>query len=211
MVSDRPGDEDHGCVLESRMNAREITVLALLASPRKEGNTDIMAQSFLAGAEAAGATASKLYLDDYVVRPIGDVADDSRHRDDPRSDDDFPSLLERFLDADLIVWATPVYWQGPAAQMKCFLDRLSSYFNHDEYKGRFADKGHVVLCAHGRREPQHGDWVVEPMKLTVEVLHGRYLGDVCASVYEKGQVRRMPDVLSSCRALGMKVVRGLLA
>ena len=182
-------------------------ILALIGSPRKQGNTDIMADEVLDGAKSVGATSDKMYLDDHWVRPIGDVADNSRKRDDPRKDDDFPTLLERFLAADIVVWSTPVYWQGASAQMKCFLDRMSSYFNHPDYRDRFRGKGHVVLCAYGRPEVRHGDWVVEPMKLTVKVLHGTYIGDVHASVYEKGRVREMPEILTACRELGMKAVR----
>ncbi len=184
-------------------------ILALIGSPRKQGNTDLMADAVLEGARAAGADASKLYLDDYKVRPIGEVADDTRKRDDPRKDDDFPGLLAQFLAADIVVWSTPVYWQGPSAQMKCFLDRMSSYFNHPKYVGRFKGKGHIIVCAYGRPEPRHGDWITESMKITVEVLHGRYLGDVCASVYQKGKVRQMPEILQRCRALGSEAVRGM--
>lgn len=184
-------------------------VLALIGSPRKQGNTDIMADEVLEGAKMAGAITSKVYLDDYLVRPIAEVVDNTRQRDDPRHDDDFPLLLERFLSADVIVWSTPVYWQGPSAQMKCFLDRMSSYFNHPKYVERFRGKRHIVLCAFGRPEQRHGDWVTEPMKLTVEVLHGIYLGDVCASVYQKGKVRQMPEVLEACRKLGTKAVNAI--
>lgn len=191
------------------MRTSEITVLALIGSPRKQGNTDIMADEVLEGARVAGASASKIYLDDHHVRPIAEVVDDSRRRDDPRNDDDFPALLERFLAADVVVWSTPVYWQGVSGQMKCFLDRMSSYFNHPQYVDRFRGKGHIVLCAFGRSEARHGDWVTEPMKLTVEVLHGIYLGDVCASVYEKGKVKEMQDILNECRDLGMQAVRRL--
>jgi peroxiredoxin (alkyl hydroperoxide reductase subunit C) len=45
------------------------------------------------------------------------------------------------------------------------------------------------------------------MKLTVEVLHGKYIGDVQASVYKKGEVRYMPDILTACRELGVKAVQ----
>ena len=184
-------------------------VLALIGSPRKQGNTDIMADEVLEGAKTAGATTSKIYLDDYQVRPIAEVVDNTRQRDDPRRDDDFPLLLERFLSADVIVWSTPVYWQGPSAQMKCFLDRMSSYFNHPEYVERFRGKGHIILCAFGRPEQQHGEWITKPMKLTVEVLHGIYLGDVCASVYQKGKVRQMTEVLEACRKLGMNAASAI--
>ena len=182
-------------------------LLALIGSPRKGGNTDLMADAVMEGATSVGAAASKVYLDDFWVRPIGEVADNSRNRDDTRRNDDFPVLLERFLSADIVAWSTPVYWQGPSAQMKCFLDRMSSYFNHPDYRDRFRGKGHVVLCAYGRPETRHGNWVVEPMKLTVEVLHGTYLGDVRASVYQKGKVGEMPEVLTACRELGMRAVR----
>jgi putative NADPH-quinone reductase len=188
------------------MGHETMRILALIGSPRKQGNTDIMADEVLAGARSAGAVAAKIYLDDHHIRPIAEVADNSRARDDPRNNDDFPGLLERFLAADIVVWSTPVYWQGPSAQMKCFLDRMSSYFNHPEYRERFAGKGHIVLCAYGRPEARHGDWVIEPMKLTVEVLHGVYIGDVRASVYRNGEVRKMREVLSACRELGMKAI-----
>ena len=189
------------------MSTADVTVLALIGSPRKGGNTDIMADKLLSAAREQGADTSKIYLDDYHVRPIGEVCDNSRRREDPRSDDDFPALLERFLAADVIVWSTPVYWQGLSGQMKCFLDRMSSYFNHADYVQRFKGKGHVVLCAFGRPEQKHGKWITEPMKLTVEVLHGFYLGDVCVSAYQKGKVRQMPEVLDACQRLGAQCVR----
>jgi len=181
-------------------------ILALIGSPRKHGNTDIMADEVLRGAAIAGASTSKIYLDDYHVRPIGEVADNSRNRDDPRSDDDFPELLERYLDSDIVIFSTPVYWQWPSAQMKCFLDRMSSYFNHPSYRDRFSGKGYIVLCAFGRMEPEHGEWITAPMKLTVEVLRGYYLGDVCASVYEKGEVSQMPTILQKCYDIGRQAV-----
>lgn len=134
-------------------------LLALIGSPRKQGNTNIMADEVLEGATTAGATISKIYLDDYLVRPIAEVADNSRQRNNPRSDDDFPLLLERFLSAKIIVWLTPVYWQCVSSQMKCFLDRMSSCFNHPEYVERFKGKGHAVVCTFSRPEKDHIDFI----------------------------------------------------
>jgi multimeric flavodoxin WrbA len=106
-----------------------LKVIALIGSPRKQGNSDILADEVLRGAHEAGAEVAKVYLDDFFIRPIGEVCDNSRERDDPRSDDDFPKLLERFLDSHVVMFASPVYWLGVSAQTKCFIDRLSSYFN----------------------------------------------------------------------------------
>jgi len=192
-----------------------MNVLALIGSPRKQGNTDIMADEVLRGARESGAATMKIYLDDHNVRPIAEVCDNSRMRDDPRSDDDFPGLLDRFLDSQIVIFSTPVYWQWPSAQMKCFLDRMSSYFNRPPYAERFDGKGYIVLCAFGRTEAEHGRWITEPMKLTAKVLRGLYLGEVCASVYQKGNVKEMPAVLEACYELGkdavhaMQMMRGL--
>jgi multimeric flavodoxin WrbA len=42
-------------------------VLALIGSPRKKGNSDLLADEVLKGAKASGAIIEKIYLDDYLV------------------------------------------------------------------------------------------------------------------------------------------------
>jgi len=180
-------------------------VLALIGSPRKNGNTDMMADEVLRGASDSGASIDKIYLDDYTIRPIAEVCDKSTERQDTRSDDDFPALLEKFMASNIVVIATPVYWFGLSAQLKCFVDRLSSYFNRPPYAQRFDGKGYIVLCAYGRPEEVNARSVTEPMKLTVERLRGHYLGDVCApNTYQKGKIKQYPDILKACYDIGYK-------
>ena len=57
-------------------------VIALIGSPRKGGNTDTLAEEFLRGAREAGAETEKVYLDDFRIRPIGEVGDVSSQRTD---------------------------------------------------------------------------------------------------------------------------------
>ena len=181
--------------------------LALLGSPRKEGNSDILADRVLSGMRQAGAQTEKIYLDDFIIHPIGEVADNSRARDDSRADDDYLRILESFLCAQIIVWATPIYWAGVSAQMKCFIDRLSSYFNHPEYAERFTGKGHIFLCTYGRAEIEYSKLVTEPMKNTVETLRGIYLDDICVpSCYEKGKILENPEILRLAFETGSSAV-----
>lgn len=58
-----------------------------------------------------------------------------------RHDDDMPEVLERFLNADIVVIASPVYWHGVSAQIKCFIDRGSCYFRVPPYAQRFDGTG----------------------------------------------------------------------
>jgi multimeric flavodoxin WrbA len=186
-------------------------VVVLAGSPRKGGNTDILADEFVRGARQAGAEAEKVYLDDLNIRPIGEVCDVTAERVDLRDDDDYSGVLERFLDADVVVIASPVYWAGVSAQVKCFIDRLSCYFRRPAYAQRLIGKGYVVICTFGRDEPDHGKWVAEPMKECVSVLGGKYLGDLCVRAYAKGAVKQMPDALEAARELGANVVRWMAA
>ena len=112
-------------------------IVALIGSPRKGGNSDILADKVLQGARDAGADVSKVYLDDKKIRPIAEVGDFTSERLDTRDNDDFTEVLESFLDADLVVFSSPVYWQGVSAQLKCYIDRLSSYFKRPPYAERF--------------------------------------------------------------------------
>jgi len=77
-------------------------VIALLGSPRRNGNTDIMAGEALRGAHEAGAETDIIAIDDCHVRPIGEVCDKTSERDDPRSDNGFLDLLEYFLNSDIV-------------------------------------------------------------------------------------------------------------
>jgi len=182
-------------------------VLALLGSPRKGGNSDILADELLKGAAQAGADTKKLYLDDFAIRPIGEVADNSRARSDSRADDDFLKILETFLDAQIIIWSTPIYWAGVSAQMKCFIDRMSSYFNNPQYAERFTGKGHIFLCTYGRDDIEYSKLVTEPIKNVIETLRGIYLGDICVpSCYEKGKILAKPEIFKQASDMGKNAV-----
>jgi len=182
-------------------------VIALVGSPRKGGNTDLLADEFLRGAQAAGADVEKVYLDDLDIRPIAEVSDRASERVDLRQDDDFRELLQKVLDADILAIGSPVYWQGVTAQMKCFVDRWSTRWASDEFREGMRGKGFVVLCPYADSDPAQADWVTAPVKRWTEVLSARYLGDVCVSVFRKGAVGQMPDVLRDAHELGRRAAK----
>lgn len=182
-------------------------VLAILGSPRKGGNSDILSSEVLKGSQRAGAEIQKVYLDDHFIRPIGEVADNSRQREDLRADDDFPLILDMFLHADIIIWSTPIYWAGVSAQMKCFIDRLSSYFNNPRYAERFNGKGHIVLCTYGKDDIHYSTFVTRPMKNMIVTIRGIYLGDICVpSCYQKGKILEKQEFLKQAFELGKNSV-----
>ncbi|MBC7288667.1 MAG: flavodoxin family protein [Armatimonadetes bacterium] len=179
-------------------------VMILCSSPRKGGNTDLMADAFAQGAKEAGAQVEKVYLDDLLIRPIAEVCDDPPMRVDLRQDDDMPKLLDRVLAADVVLFAAPVYWQGPPAQLKCFVDRWSCYWGREWFKNGMRGKVFAVVTAHAG--PDEARWVFEPIKAWANFLGAKYAGGVSFHGRNKGAVAEQPQVLEQCRQLGREAV-----
>ena len=97
-------------------------VLAIIGSPRRQGNTETLVDAVLSGAAEAGAQTEKVSLRDLDVRPC--LACDACQRTGACAQkDDMAQLLSKMQESQVWVFGTPVYWWGPTAQFKAFLDR----------------------------------------------------------------------------------------
>ena len=103
-------------------------VLVISASPRREGNTDLLCDEFVRGAKEAGAQVEKIFLGDYDIKFFQEA--DERHVGDSAdvATDDAPMIVRKMLDADIIVLASPVYFMNINGQMKTLIDRTYSHF-----------------------------------------------------------------------------------
>ncbi|MGD9518864.1 MAG: flavodoxin family protein [Armatimonadota bacterium] len=181
--------------------------IVLCGSPRKGGNTDLMADAFTEGARQTGAEVEKVYLDDLWIRPIAEVADVPEMRVDLRQDDDARRLLDRVLAADIVLFAAPVYWQGVPAQIKAFVDRWACYWGQQGFREAMGRKVFAVVTAHASPEAQEGDWVINQVRAWADFLGARFVGSARFGGCEKGAVARSKDVLEQCRELGREASR----
>ncbi len=140
-------------------------VVALMGSPRKGGNTDLLTDEFFAGAQSEGAECEKIRLDDLNIRPVAALGDEWKMRVDLRADDDARWVLDRVAEADIVVFASPVYWQGVTAQMKCLVDRFSAYYMADWLREGMRGSGFFVITAYGDPAEDESHWITEPVKV----------------------------------------------
>jgi multimeric flavodoxin WrbA len=105
------------------MNGMTKKVVILSASPRKGGNSDLLCDQFLRGAQEAGHQAGKIVLREKKIGYC--VACDACQKNGGRcgQQDDMAGILEQMIAADVIVMATPVYFYTMNAQMKTLIDR----------------------------------------------------------------------------------------
>jgi len=183
-----------------------VRVIVLNGSPRKGGNTDMLSDRFIAGATEAGAECEKVYLDDFHIRPPAELGDIQAERVDLRADDDHRTILDKLIVADVLVLASPVYWQGVSAQMKCFIDRFSCHYAQTWFNEGMRGKVWAVLTPYGASHPEEAEWVTRPVQVWVSHFKGTYAGEVAVSTFRKGAVCEKPEALAAAEALGRTAV-----
>ena len=96
-------------------------VLILSGSPRKGGNSDLLCDEFLRGAQEAGNQVEKIFVRSKKVAPCN--ACYACKKGPCAIKDDMAEILEKMLAADVIVMASPVYFYSIDAQIKAVIDR----------------------------------------------------------------------------------------
>lgn len=104
-------------------------VLALSTSPRRNGNSQRLAEAFVEGAREAGHEAELLNVNDYLRHFLRDCRECRGPDGFCRLDDEYKTLFyDHFLRAQAVAFATPIYWYGVSAQLKAFFDRSFCFY-----------------------------------------------------------------------------------
>lgn len=98
-------------------------ILVLSSSPRKGGNSDILCDQFIKGAQESGHKTEKIYVAEMKINfctgcGVCHSTGKCVHKDD------MEEVFEKLLNADVIVFSSPVYFYSMCAQLKVFIDRL---------------------------------------------------------------------------------------
>lgn len=104
-------------------------VMILTGSPRKNGNTNTVAGWFIEGAKDAGAEVELIDVTRLKSKNNGCIACLGCQKSEKYEcvvEDEIKPVLARIPDYDVLVFATPVYFFGPSAQLKLLMDRMYS-------------------------------------------------------------------------------------
>ena len=98
-------------------------VLILSGSPRKGGNSDLLCDEFLRGAQESGNQVEKVFLRSKKVAPCNACYYCKNSGGKCAIPDDMAEILDKMQAADVIVMASPVYFYSIGAQLKAVIDR----------------------------------------------------------------------------------------
>lgn len=109
-------------------------VIVVASSPRKGGNSETLADEFALGARQAGNSVTKIAVRDVGLKFCTGCQYCASHGKCVL-DDKMNELYAEFESADVLAFATPVYYYSVSGQLKTFLDRLNPlYVRKNKFK-----------------------------------------------------------------------------
>ncbi len=183
-------------------------ILAIVGSPRKGGNTDILVERIAEGARAKDAEVDTIYLGDLNIKEC-DGCHLCWQGKQCSKNDDMLDIYPKIIASDAIVFGTPVYWYGPTALMKAFIDRFV-YFNCPENRIKIKGRKAVITIPFEEETIETARPVVEFFEKALSYLEMNLVGRlIVPGVSAKGDILKKPDRLKDAKLLGEKLAHDL--
>ena len=105
-------------------------VIVISTSLRHGSNSDMLAEKFVKGAKAAGNDVEKISLVGKNIQFCkGCLGCQKLGRCVIK--DDVNDIMDKVLKADVVCWATPIYYYEMSGQMKTLIDRMNAMYEQD--------------------------------------------------------------------------------
>ena len=149
-------------------------VLILCGSGHPDGSTEHMCQEFsmemvMCGHETATVMLSDFHILDYTG--------------DHEYEDDMETMFSKMGSADLMVFATPIYFNGCSSILKRFIDRLNPFWGSDLAHPKYAC---AMMCGGSPQcEFSHARSEIVSAANTVGM---EWLGELCLPGTDKGRI-----------------------
>lgn len=182
-------------------------VLVLLGSPRRRGNSAILAAQIAKGAGSAGVKVETVFLQGLNIAPCKSCyACQKKNSKGCAIDDAMQGVYPKLLAADAWVIATPVYWFTMSAQTKLFMDRcfaLPAYA-----KEPFAGKRIAIAMSYGDADPFVSGCVnaLRTFQDAFSYTKAQIVGMVYGSAFGAGEIRANEALLKEAETLGRNLV-----
>ncbi|MFZ5941485.1 MAG: flavodoxin family protein [Bacteroidota bacterium] len=158
-----------------------IRVEALVASPRKNGNSNLLVGRLLSALDEDRVRGGSTFLYDEAVSPCTDCRACKRGDLVCTVEDRMQPIYRKMEAAGILVFATPIYWFGPTATMKLLLERLRPYYMSQRLK----DKKAVLILPAGSG-PSDCDLTITMFRRVFKALGLEILGIVTPKAFNPG-------------------------
>jgi len=191
----------------------KVKVLGLFGSPRRGGNTDLLLEEMLKGAQEWGAQIERIIISELKFSPCIEC-----HGCDETGecvlDDDMKKVYPKLVEADCIILASPIFFYGVTAWAKAFIDRVQSLWVRKyrlklppEKPGR-RRKGFFISVG-ATKGARLFDGAMLTVKYFFDAVGADFAGQLLfKGVEDKGDIRNHPTALREAFEAGKALVNG---
>lgn len=191
----------------------KVKVLGLFGSPRRGGNTDLLLEEMLKGAEEAGLQIERIIISQLKFSPCIEC----RGCDETGEcvlNDDMEKVYPKLVEADCIILASPIFFYGVTAWTKAFIDRVQSLWVRKyrlklppEEPGR-RRKGFFISVG-ATKGARLFDGAMLTVKYFFDAVGADFAGQLLfKGVEDKGDIRNHPNALREAFEAGKALVNG---
>jgi multimeric flavodoxin WrbA len=183
-------------------------VVALLGSPRKKGNSTVLAKQIIRGVESVGAKVETVYLNGLNIKPCqGCYACKKKNSTGCTVDDDMQSLYPKLVESDAWIIASPVYWFSMSAQTKIFMDRCFALWNQDSEINSLYKKRIAIAMSYGDSDPFNSGCVnaLRSFQDAYRYAGAEIIGMVYGSADEPGEIASNAELMAQAKEIGKKL------
>lgn len=178
-------------------------ILALIGSPRKNSNCEIIVDEIAKGAEENGHTVTKYIIHDLDVAPCSGCELCNKGKD-CRYEDDGAEIIDKLANGASVIFASPIYFGQMTAQAKTIVDRFYSIFNNPE-KSFGEDAKAAIVLTHafpGSYDPYLQLTITQPFQnnMQMEIVGTIDAGDLKMP----GEAKEREELLKEAYEIGKK-------
>ena len=177
-------------------------IVVITGSPRRNGNSFVMTEAFIKAAEALGHSVKRYNAADMKLGGCHACGTCFSTGKACTFDDDFNTMAPDILEADAVVFTTPVYWYSWPSQIKCVVDKLFSFC----VAGKdIAGKECALIACCEEHDPTVLDGVRIPLERSAALMKWNMVGEVLVpGVLNVGDIKGT-DGAAQAAALAEKI------
>lgn len=187
-------------------------ILAIYGSHRRGQNSDTLLDILLKGMEAEATSVKKLYVAALKIKPC--LACDHCYKDAKCIiKDDMQSIYEDFERADIVITATPIYFNTVSSGLKTLIDRCQSIWSGKYILGkspisRKKRLGHVICTAGSTMADEDFDCTIKVLDMFYKCINAELTGKTLVADTDKLHVKDNKDLLDAMLDKGRDILEG---
>jgi len=186
-----------------------LKVLGIMGSPRLKGNTDLLLDEALKGAQSRQAEVEKLIVDKMKITPCKEYYACLKDGNCVMRDD-MDTIIPKLIEVDGIIVASPMFFYGVTAQLKALIDRCQALWVRRNILKTIPDsnKRGVFIGVGATKGKQLFDGSVLVIKYFFQAFGAEYVDELLVrGVDKRGEIKEHPDLLKKAFELGERLAQ----